>query len=120
MAHYQHLPIYRTSYDLIYRIMHATKNFPREYKYTLGQEMKNEAMAIIQDIYRANSRREIERRDQIATILDRIQALEVNMRLAHDLRILPRKQYALLAEITERLGRQAQGWLKATDKKRPA
>ena len=114
MAQYKHLPIYRTSYDLVTRIMHATKHFPREHKYTLGQEMKNAATGIVLEVYRANSRAGNQRREHITDILERIQMLEVSMRLAHDLRILPRKQYALLAEITDRLGRQAQGWLKST------
>jgi len=39
MAQYEHLPIYKQTYDLLLRIMTATKNFPREYKYTLGQKL---------------------------------------------------------------------------------
>jgi len=112
MAQYTHLPIYKTSYDLLYRIMHATKQFPREYKYTLGQELKQEAMGLILHIYRANSY--ADRASHISMLLERVQIVEVLMRLSHDLRILPRKQYALLCELTDRVGRQASGWLKAS------
>ena len=38
MAQYQHLPIYKQTYDILLRTMMATKEFPREYKYTLGQK----------------------------------------------------------------------------------
>jgi hypothetical protein len=35
MAQYQHLPIYKKTYDVLLRTMIATKHFPREYKYTV-------------------------------------------------------------------------------------
>ncbi len=31
MAQYQHLPIYKQTYDILLRTMTATKDFPREY-----------------------------------------------------------------------------------------
>jgi hypothetical protein len=31
MAQYQHLPIYKQTYDILLRTMSATKDFPREY-----------------------------------------------------------------------------------------
>ena len=39
MAQFQHLPIYKQTYDVLLRTMSATKDFPREYKYTLGQKI---------------------------------------------------------------------------------
>lgn len=55
MAQYQHLPIYKQTYDLLLRTMTATKDFPREYKYTLGQKIKEELIELGVMIYRANS-----------------------------------------------------------------
>ncbi len=55
MAQYQHLPIYKKTYDVLLRTMIATKNFPREYKYTLGQKLKDELIELVVMIYRANS-----------------------------------------------------------------
>ena len=40
MAQFQHLPIYKQTYEILLRTMTATKDFPREYKYALGQEIK--------------------------------------------------------------------------------
>ena len=42
MAQFQHLPIYKQTYDILLRTMTATKEFPREYKYTLGQKIKDD------------------------------------------------------------------------------
>ena len=92
--------------------MTATKDFPREYKYTLGQKIKEELIELVVMIYRANSARD--KAQHIESILERVQAIQLMMRLAHDMRILPRRHYAALSEMTDSLARQAQGWLKGT------
>ncbi len=117
MAQYQHLPIYKGTYDLLLRIVIATKDFPREHKYTLGQKLRDEVLELIVFIYRANS--VPNRAVHIATIIERIQVVEVMIRLAHDLRVLTRGHYAGLAEMTDSLARQAQGWLKSSERRKP-
>jgi hypothetical protein len=114
MAQYQHLPIYKKTYDILLRTMQATKDFPREYKFTLGQRMKDELIELVVMIYRANSA--VDKQRHIQGILERIQSIQLMMRLAHDMRILSRGHYAALAEMTESLGKQAQGWLTSSGK----
>ncbi len=112
MAQYQHLPIYKLTYDVLLRTMTATKDFPREYKYSLGQKIKDELIELVVMIYRANSA--LDKTVHIQSILERVQAIQLMMRLSHDMRILPRRHYAALSEMTDTLSRQAQGWLKGT------
>lgn len=97
--------------------MTATKDFPREYKYTLGQKLKDEVMELVVLIYRANSA--TDKQAHVAQIVERVQVIQLMIRLAHDIRILPRRQYAALAEMTDSLARQAGGWLKSSGKGRP-
>jgi hypothetical protein len=61
MAQYQHPPIYKQTYDILLRTMTATKDFPGEYKYTLGQKIKDELIELVVVIYRANSATDKER-----------------------------------------------------------
>ena len=117
MAQYQHLPIYKGTYDLLLRVMIATKDFPREYKYTLGQKLRDEVLELIIFIYRANSTPD--RGVHIVAIVERVQLVEVMLRLAHDMRILSRGHYAGMAEMTDSLARQAQGWLKSSGRRKP-
>ena len=117
MAQYHHLPIYKLTYDLLLRSMQVTKNFPREYKYTLGQKLKDEIIELVVMIYKANSAEK--KGEYIERILERVQVVQLLIRLSHDLRILPRKAYADLAEKTDSLARQAQGWLKSSGKGQP-
>ena len=39
MALYYDLPVYKDVYRLILKIYEYTKDFPKEYKYTLGQDI---------------------------------------------------------------------------------
>ena len=111
MARYEHLPIYKVTYDLLLRIMQVTKNFPREYKYTLGQKLKNETIDLVILIYKANSAQN--KYKHIEAIMERVQLVQLLIRLCHDMRILQRKHYADLADKTDSLARQSQGWLRA-------
>ena len=96
MAQYQHLPIYKQTYDILLRTMTATKDFPREYKYTLGQKIKDELIELVVMIYRANSA--ADKAQHIESIVERVQAIQLTMRLSHDMKILPRRHYAALSD----------------------
>ena len=54
MALYYRLPVYQDTYKLVLKIFEVTKDFPREYKYTLGQDMKRDGIELVRSIYRAN------------------------------------------------------------------
>jgi len=54
MALYYDLPVYRDTYKLILKIFECTKDFSKEFKYTLGQDMKRDALQLVRSIYRAN------------------------------------------------------------------
>ena len=58
MAKYDDLPVYKASYDLLIEIFHFTKEFTKEYKYTIGESLKKETVELITLIYRANSKRD--------------------------------------------------------------
>lgn len=117
MAQYHHLPIYKLTYDLLLRIMQVTKDYPREYKHTLGQKLKDEIIDLVVLIYKANTAKD--KTQHIEIILERVQVVQLLIRLSHDMRILPRKHYADLAEKIDGLARQAQGWLKSSGKRKP-
>ena len=43
MAQYQHLPIYKSTYELLQHITRLTKEFPRDYKHSLAAKLRDEA-----------------------------------------------------------------------------
>lgn len=116
MARYHHLPIYNLTYGLLTTLTKALHEFPREYKFTIGQKLQDEVIGLVVLIYRANSLKS--KGVVIDEFLERVQVVELLIRLSLDLRILPKKQYATLVEMVESLSRQAQGWKRITTKEK--
>ena len=56
MSFYDELPVYKATYDLLLEMFWFTKDFSKEYKYTVGESLKKETVELITLIYRANSR----------------------------------------------------------------
>jgi hypothetical protein len=113
MAQYQHLPIYKVTYDLLLQITRVTKEFPRDFKHSLAAKLRDETVDLVVYIYKANSLR-AERQKHVGAILERMQVIELLVRLCKDLRLINIKQFSETVALTDSVGRQAQGWLKAT------
>ena len=110
MAQYKHLPIYKTTYELLEKVMRKTKDFPRDFKYSLGDKIRNECIELVVFIYKANSMRQ-KREDHLQQILERVQVIELMLRLAKDLRLFNVAAFSEIVLLTDSLARQAQGWL---------
>jgi hypothetical protein len=54
MALYYDLPVFKDVYKLILVLFEVTKDFPKEYKYTLGHDIKRDGINLVRSIYRAN------------------------------------------------------------------
>lgn len=112
MAQYQHLPIYKTTYELLEQITKVTHEFPRDYKHSLGVKLREEVVDLVVFIYKANSFRS-ERAIFVALILERMQVVELLVRLCKDMRLISVKAFSETVALTDSIERQAQGWLKA-------
>ena len=58
MALHYELPVYKATYDLLLEIFKFTKEFGKEYKYTVGENLKNQTTDLLTLIYRANCRKD--------------------------------------------------------------
>lgn len=56
MALYYELQVFKDVYTLVQKVFLYTQEFPREYKYTLGQDMKRDAIQLVRSICRANKK----------------------------------------------------------------
>ena len=113
MAQYQHLPIYKATYNLLARVTQATAGFSKAYKYSLGDRLRDEVVEMVVFIFKANSSRK-DRVQHATAFLERLQVVELMLRLSKDLRLLTVKQFAEIVGLTDGLGRQAQGWIKSS------
>ena len=117
MAQYQHLPIYKTAYDLLVELMNITKDYPRDFKFSLGEKIQNQVIELLVLIYKANSAKD--KKDFIIEIINHVQFLDLYLRISFDIKILPQNKYCMLIEKTYSIAKQAQGWLKSSFETEP-
>jgi hypothetical protein len=55
VAQYQHLPIYKTTYELLQQVTKVVKSYPRDFKHTLGAKLREEVVDLVLFIYKANT-----------------------------------------------------------------
>ena len=99
MALYYDLKIFKDVYQLILKIFEYSHDFPREYKYTLGQDMKRDAIVLVRSIYRANKAKS--KTEYLEVFLDDFEILKLEVRLCADMKILSIKKQAELALLRE-------------------
>lgn len=105
---YDNLPVYASAYDLLLFVFRLGSNFRREYRYTLGENLKNELIQVLQCVYMANASRQKEAPLQKAR--QGIAAVKVQLRLLADLKQISIRQYAQAAELAESVSKQLAAW----------
>ena len=108
MGLYSELPVYRDSYNLLIEIYQLTNKFSRDYKYSLGQDMKRDALNLFRNLYRAN--RALDKKQDLENFLDDFELLKMEIRLCVDMRLLPLKKMALISLLTDSIGKQITAW----------
>ena len=111
MVLYNQLPIYRDSYMLLTEIYEVTGKFPRDFKYTLGQDMKRDCLDLFRHLYNANAFAD-KRAEHLNNFLASFELLKIELRLCVDMNVLSIKKLAHLSLIMDSIGKQATIWRK--------
>ncbi len=115
MVLYNQLPIYRDSYALLLEIYQTTNKFSRDYKYTLGQDMKRDSLLLFRELYGANV--SVEKRiEHLDNFLTAFEMLKIEIRLCVDLNVLSIKKLAQLSLLMDSIAKQASAWRKKSAK----
>lgn len=110
MGLHQELPIYKAAYDLLGMAVDVTRNIPRDFKRLIGEKVREECVELLVLIFRANVSRD--KVPHIEQLLERVQVIELLLRMSKDKRFISTGQYAKAIEITDSIGKQASGWKK--------
>ena len=105
------LPIYIDTYQLTREIYLITHKFPREFKYCLGEQINRDVLKLLYHIFQANHIKS-ERSDHIRRFLASLDMVRVEIRLAHDMKVLSTRQISHLAQFMDKIVKQANAWQK--------
>lgn len=108
MALYYDLPVFKDVYKLTLLIYSLTKDFSKEYKYTLGQDLKKDVMVLMRSIYRANKAQN--KKEYLEKFLDDFELLKLEVRLCVGMKIITIKKQAEISLLMDGIGKQITGW----------
>ena len=110
MVLYDQLPVYKATYDLLVDIFQLCQNMERDYKFTIGEELKKEVIKLIMNVYRANSRRD-GKLSLIGDARENAEVVRLMLRLLQDLKqIKEEKRFVDMNEKLESISKQLTAW----------
>jgi four helix bundle protein len=105
------LPVYKASYDLLLYSFQLIKNMPKDYKYTIGDKIKNEMVDMIMNIYHANKEKDKKlKKERITKAKNSIEVIQLLFRLLHDLKQVSSKKFTQVSVKIDCVSRQLSGW----------
>lgn len=105
---YTQLPVFKASYDLLLEIFKFTQTMKREYRYSLGEELKKEMMGLMTCLYCANliQNKEV----YLLKAREHIELAILQVKRLHDLRQLPDENMAYITFQCEDISKQLGAW----------
>jgi hypothetical protein len=111
LGQYNELPVYKAKYDLLLSIFQFTRDFNREYKYTVGESLKKETIELLTLIYRANSK--YKKAEILQTARERIEVIRLLIRLMKDMKQISLGKFVKINVVVENVSKQLTGWQKS-------
>ena len=105
------LPVYKACYDLLIEIFQFTGEFSREYKFTVGENLKKETIDLLKLIFRANTRT-----DKISVLQEARESIEIirlMIRVMKDMKQISLKRFVAVNQKVENVSKQLAGWQKS-------
>lgn len=107
------IPIFHKIYDL-YKLLHEYHNkVPKSQRYTLWQKCENATLALLEIIIETCHQKGEERIQSLYRFSNKLDLLKTLIRLAKDTCTIDSKQYLVIQEIIQEIGRMVGGWIKS-------
>lgn len=87
------------------------KGFPKEYKYSLGDKIKNETIELISNIYKANLQKE--KKDRLSIARENIELIRLYVRICKDLKVINIAKFIEINLLIESISKQLYAWMKS-------
>lgn len=115
MANYTELNVYKATYTLLFEILSASKSFHRDFKYTIGENLKNELISAMMQIWRANST--YTKTNNINIAREAVEKCRLYLRLLYDLRQINLDNFTKWNTAIQNISKQLSGWDKSEQEK---
>jgi len=109
----QRLLLYYKFYQLIKLLYESIKNFPKQYKYTLGGDILNLSWQCLDLVIESNSLPNQEKHPKILELSITFDKLKIRLRMAQEINLISKKQFVhIQVNYFREIGDMIGGWLK--------
>ena len=119
---YRQLPIWNDAMRLLVAVEKAVRQFTRYHKYTLGTELRRQALGVCRRVARAAQSQDTDQKKQhLERLVWQIEDFKINLQLAKEVEAFTSfAQFQTLVELAVSLGKQSGGWWKRARSAAPA
>ena len=110
MALYFNLPVYKETYELLLMIFQYTTKLPKDYKYTLGERLKNEVTEVLVAIFEASQFKDKNKAVAIQKALNSLEKCRLYIRILKDLNVWGVSKQATINQKIESISKQLTQW----------
>ena len=104
-------PLYHLAKRLLILVEQKVRHFERYHKYTIGSDLRRQAMQIMRKIHRATYNRNLE---NVSKLLYEIEEFKITLQLAKDIKAFKSLlQFNEIADLAVEMGKQCGGWHRA-------
>jgi len=108
------IPIFKKAYELYKNFYSIRSSVSKQARYTIFLRCENVLLDIIEDILEASQLSKNEKLPVLMKASLKLNLLRVFIRLMKDVKSIDLKNYALMEESVDEIGRMLGGWLKST------
>lgn len=107
----ENLPVFKMVYDLLLRVVHERHKMGKDFRYTLGEDLKRLLVRVEVCVYHANEKKGAdEKLAYISEALEKMLEVKLYVRILHDSKQLSLKKYVLLCEQMVEIEKNLSDW----------
>lgn len=108
MARYEHLLVFKDTYELNLYFFNLSRGFPKDFKYGIGIEIRSLLTELLDAIVIANSAKD--KRPILKKASLTIERIRFKIRLIKDLKVMKVKSYEYFSKLLINVSKQIQKW----------
>lgn len=108
MARYDHLHVFKDTYQLNLYFFNLSRGFPKDFKYGLGQEVRGLLTELLDQIIIANSAKEKQPTLRDASLT--IERIKFKIRILKDLKVMKIASYQHFSKLLIDISKQIEKW----------
>lgn len=103
-------PVFQKSYDLYKGLHGLISKYPKGDRFSLGEKTKEQILELIEAITKAGHAKKEWKTPQIEQAIVKLELIKIFVRLGYDTHCLNEKQYVVIQERIQEIGRMLGGW----------